>query len=348
MFAGIEDEQLVHPTNSKTNSQTSSYKIGDDFQMDDTKLDPVTKESSGMNKNLIGNEVLITKVCYDNELILPINSLHPTKAAKKSTDSYTIESNKIASDKAKFTTNIDTQNFQKTIPPHRRLSVGVDPTLLRIAKQQIDKGRNTDRKKFKKNNKNRYAEKNKESTYSKSLISNNKRKQFKSESQGATTKHKQPSLKHSRLHTIFHDNEQEERNQQVRELDNKIRSPFILVKHNGAITVINSPTIDDLNEKSTKSKKTGTFVHERKKVRGCHSSTLSNRYDADTADSSWICVFCKQGPHKKGLGDLFGPYIVSIDCEEYQSAVDAYTHDSMLFIKRRRTEGSPVPEKVIH
>ena len=26
--------------------------------------------------------------------------------------------------------------------------------------------------------------------------------------------------------------------------------------------------------------------------------------------SPWICVFCKHGPHLKGMGDLFGPYIL--------------------------------------
>lgn len=47
---------------------------------------------------------------------------------------------------------------------------------------------------------------------------------------------------------------------------------------------------------------------------GLYSSTLSSRYDAQTADTTWICVFCKRGPHCEGglggqpAGDLFGPY----------------------------------------
>lgn len=46
---------------------------------------------------------------------------------------------------------------------------------------------------------------------------------------------------------------------------------------------------------------------------GLFSSTLSARYDARTADPTWLCVFCKQGPHRQGLGDLFGPYVVVKD-----------------------------------
>ncbi|XP_074602771.1 uncharacterized protein CG5098-like [Brevipalpus obovatus] len=30
-------------------------------------------------------------------------------------------------------------------------------------------------------------------------------------------------------------------------------------------------------------------------------------------DAGWICVFCKQPPHYKSMGDLFGPYMVSIE-----------------------------------
>ncbi|XP_012271840.1 uncharacterized protein LOC105695114 isoform X2 [Orussus abietinus] len=70
---------------------------------------------------------------------------------------------------------------------------------------------------------------------------------------------------------------------------------------------------------------------------GLFSSTLSSRYDAHTTDSTWVCVFCKQGPHSVipgspsrphpnlvgplldpvthtvpagVLSDLFGPYLI--------------------------------------
>ncbi|XP_046820102.1 uncharacterized protein LOC124424714 isoform X2 [Vespa crabro] len=49
---------------------------------------------------------------------------------------------------------------------------------------------------------------------------------------------------------------------------------------------------------------------------GLFSSTLSSRYDAHTTDSTWVCVFCKQGPHSVIPGDpsrphpnLAGPHI---------------------------------------
>lgn len=41
---------------------------------------------------------------------------------------------------------------------------------------------------------------------------------------------------------------------------------------------------------------------------------MSSRYDSHTPDTTWICVFCKRGPHCEGglggepAGDLFGPY----------------------------------------
>lgn len=73
----------------------------------------------------------------------------------------------------------------------------------------------------------------------------------------------------------------------------------------------------------------------RHKVRskGLHCSTLSNKYDASTRDTTWICAFCKLGPHcsasinKKlsynspgipALGDLFGPYVIGTDTPEYE------------------------------
>jgi len=46
------------------------------------------------------------------------------------------------------------------------------------------------------------------------------------------------------------------------------------------------------------------------------SSTLSARYDAHTTDRTWVCVFCKNGPHCSvggggASGDLFGPYLLT-------------------------------------
>ena len=38
---------------------------------------------------------------------------------------------------------------------------------------------------------------------------------------------------------------------------------------------------------------------------------ISLRYDPKQVDPTWVCVFCHQGSHHAGLGDLFGPYFVS-------------------------------------
>ncbi|EDW77205.2 uncharacterized protein Dwil_GK22244 [Drosophila willistoni] len=118
--------------------------------------------------------------------------------------------------------------------------------------------------------------------------------------------------------------------------DLKFKSPYILIKPDGTFSIKNTHSSEDINEKQTKAKKA---PHERKNLRGMHSSTLSNRYDADTTDSSWICVFCKRGPHKLGLGDLFGPYLVSIDCDEYRAALHSpgvQDIDGLFVSKRKR------------
>lgn len=55
--------------------------------------------------------------------------------------------------------------------------------------------------------------------------------------------------------------------------------------------------------------------------RGLHASTLGLRYDASTPDKTWLCAFCQRGPHAAALGDLFGPYTLDTDCEEYRYAL---------------------------
>ncbi|CAG5051719.1 unnamed protein product [Parnassius apollo] len=55
------------------------------------------------------------------------------------------------------------------------------------------------------------------------------------------------------------------------------------------------------------------------RARGLHASTLGLRYDASTPDASWLCAFCERGPHAAALGDLFGPYAVDTDCDEYRA-----------------------------
>ena len=37
-------------------------------------------------------------------------------------------------------------------------------------------------------------------------------------------------------------------------------------------------------------------------------SMMAKGYDCINADPSYVCVFCHEQPHRRGLGDLFGPY----------------------------------------
>lgn len=102
----------------------------------------------------------------------------------------------------------------------------------------------------------------------------------------------------------------------------KYRGPYVQVKQLGGLVVINAPQqqLEDDPDKqnSIKVKKFHVGGHaERSKIRGLHVSTLSTKYDAETTDASWMCVFCKLGPHKMGLGDLFGPYVVTTTCDEF-------------------------------
>lgn len=99
----------------------------------------------------------------------------------------------------------------------------------------------------------------------------------------------------------------------------KFRGPFIQVKSDGSSNIVNAPITEEIAEIKSKVKKTFTnqSQNDRSKIRGLHVSTLSMKYDSCTTDKTWICVFCKLGPHKFDLGDLFGPYILSTTCEEF-------------------------------
>lgn len=100
----------------------------------------------------------------------------------------------------------------------------------------------------------------------------------------------------------------------------KFSGPYVHIEKDGTQIVINTPLTEEIAEKQSKFKKSYGIqaASDRNKIRGLHVSTLSNKYDADTTDHSWMCVFCKLGPHKYGLGDLFGPFILSTESEEFQ------------------------------
>lgn len=117
----------------------------------------------------------------------------------------------------------------------------------------------------------------------------------------------------------------------------KYKGPYVQVKNDGSSNVINTPITEEIAEMKSKNKKpfNSSINNDRNKIRGLHVSTLSTKYDADTTDKTWICVFCKMGPHKYGLGDLFGPYILTTSCDEYQySQVDPQCDD----FKSKRTK----------
>lgn len=117
------------------------------------------------------------------------------------------------------------------------------------------------------------------------------------------------------------------------------RGPFVHIKGPRdspiSVAVVNTPVNDDDTEKKPpKTKKFHDDTEYRHKVRskGLHCSTLSNKYDAQTKDVSWICSFCKLGPHCPSIavsgfpqGDLFGPYIITTASSEYEKClVDPY------------------------
>lgn len=123
----------------------------------------------------------------------------------------------------------------------------------------------------------------------------------------------------------------------------KSKGPFIQIKGPRdspiSVSIVNTPVEDDAERKSSKCKKFHDDSEYRHKVRskGLHCSTLSNKYDAQTKDVSWICVFCKRGPHSTDPnvlgpstfsaqvlppGDLFGPYVITSNCPEYERRLE--------------------------
>lgn len=132
----------------------------------------------------------------------------------------------------------------------------------------------------------------------------------------------------------------------------KFRGPYVHIDQNGSQVVINTPLTEETAVKQSKFKK--SFISQtaidRNKIRGLHVSTLSHKYDAVTTDTSWMCVFCKLGPHKHGLGDLFGPFILSTKSEEFQLAqIDLHEAVSRKYRTKAGKSGlkSPIPENAV-
>lgn len=118
-------------------------------------------------------------------------------------------------------------------------------------------------------------------------------------------------------------------------------APYLQIQKDGSFNIINQ-TIngdDDTDKANSKSKKPPT-VEKHKNIRGLHVSILSNKYDAEKRDLNWICVFCKLGPHKFKLGDLFGPYIVSRNSKEYSLCLEDPAND--VFRQGNRNKFAPI------
>lgn len=102
-------------------------------------------------------------------------------------------------------------------------------------------------------------------------------------------------------------------------------APFVLIQKDGSFSIVNQTANgdDDAEKSVNKPKKTvnNDKHNKHKAMRGLHVSTLSHKYDADKRDATWVCVFCKLGPHKHKLGDLFGPYIINTTSKDYENCL---------------------------
>ncbi|CAO1401569.1 unnamed protein product [Diamesa serratosioi] len=132
-------------------------------------------------------------------------------------------------------------------------------------------------------------------------------------------------------------------------------APFLQIKKDGRFSIINQ-TIngDEDSEKAlNKPKKMPNPNHDKNKViRGLHVSTLSHKYDADKRDTSWVCVFCKNGPHKFEMGDLFGPYVITKNCEEYEMcledpALDVFRQSNSNKISKKNRNAQQLAESLL-
>lgn len=119
-------------------------------------------------------------------------------------------------------------------------------------------------------------------------------------------------------------------------------APFVKIHKDGNFSIINQIVNGDDENGEKATGKTKKSQKPEKKIRGLHVSTLSNKYDADKRDLTWICVFCKLGPHKHKLGDLFGPYIVNQKSEEFRYAAQDPATDPF-----RQTNKDKFKKKVI-
>uniref|UniRef100_A0A2H1WR74 SFRICE_022209 n=1 Tax=Spodoptera frugiperda TaxID=7108 RepID=A0A2H1WR74_SPOFR len=122
----------------------------------------------------------------------------------------------------------------------------------------------------------------------------------------------------------------------------KSRGPYIQIRGPRdsplSVSVMNTTTGGEEEDAGGRRKGGEDFrngVRGVRAVRGLHASTLGLRYDASTPDATWLCAFCQRGPHAASLGDLFGPYTLDNDCDEYRALDEAtrrrYSSDEAWF-----------------
>uniref|UniRef100_T1GQ27 Uncharacterized protein n=1 Tax=Megaselia scalaris TaxID=36166 RepID=T1GQ27_MEGSC len=83
--------------------------------------------------------------------------------------------------------------------------------------------------------------------------------------------------------------------------EDSYKGPFIQFKKDGFFTVVNSSTAVDEDSEKQGSSKSKKQIYDKTKIRSFNVSTLSHKYDADKTDKTWVCVYCKNGPHKQNL-----------------------------------------------
>lgn len=113
----------------------------------------------------------------------------------------------------------------------------------------------------------------------------------------------------------------------------KVPSIHLKDQRNNPLNISITNSFREEEEEKGKEKKKGNsniFNYRSKNVQAAdlYNSTLSLRYDAQTADLTWMCVFCKKGPHYLAFGekpkvarfgvlsDLFGPYFIKQDASQ--------------------------------
>ena len=86
---------------------------------------------------------------------------------------------------------------------------------------------------------------------------------------------------------------------------------------NSKYSIVNSTkSQDDEKDKTQQAKLNTDSLNPPKKcslLKSKKSILVSSNVNSNTLQRNWICILCHKGPHYKGLGDLYGPYVISLD-----------------------------------